>query len=198
MENLEDAAHATHVIAASVDVKLSRTPKLMVALSRTDNIVHFDWLKEASQNRRVISAKDYLLVHNSAAIGEAEKKYKFKLSETLDRARKLRAKGKLLFHGLYFFLCPGVAGNTSKTNRTPSEDDFRLILEGAGAKVLSVLPDHTDARARIIIVTSKLAGEKKKQIRNKDVAQAVSRGAFVKTTDEVFHAIMTQKLDWNG
>lgn len=194
MENLEDAVNATHVIAASDDAELKRTPKLMVALCRTGNIVHYEWLVKSGEAGKALPTDGYqLIAKNSHVVGQsvkaAEKTYECNMQETISRGNRLRAKGKLLFHGLDFYLCDGVAGNKSKKNLTPDASTFRLILEGAGAKVVTEL--HTPQRS--IIVTSKHEGEKKKQL--KKFAKAMEDGAIAKTTDEVFHAIMTQKFE---
>lgn len=188
IETIEDAFQATHVIAASKDVKLKRTPKFMVAISRTSNMVHLDWLIESARKGEALDTQEFLLLDQT----EAEKQYNFKLSESLARGNKLRAKGTLLLDSVDMFLCNGVAGSVREGDKTPPEKDFRLILEGAGAKVLTTLAQRSSEKGKMVIVTSKDAKERKKQLAKRDVATAVKQGAIVKTAEEIFHAIMTQ------
>lgn len=189
IEKIEDAVKATHVIAASKDVKLKRTPKFMVAISRTSNIVHLDWLIESARKGEALDAQEFLLLDQT----EAESQYNFKLSETLARGNTLRDKGTLLLDGIDVFLCNGVAGSVRKGDKTPPETDFRLILEAAGASVLTTLPtQRSSGKSKTIIITSKDPKERKKQLSKRDVMTAVKQGAVPKTAEEIFHAIMTQ------
>ena len=189
IETIDDAFKATHVIAASKDVKLKRTPKFMVALSRTSNIVHLDWLIESARKGVALDAQEFLLLDQK----EAEMQYNFKLSETLARGNKLRDKGTWLLDGIDVFLCNGVAGSVRQGDKTPPEHDFRLILEAAGAKVLTTLPTQRGSgRMKTVIVTSKDAKERKKQLSKRDVMTAIKQGAVTRTTEEIFHAIMMQ------
>lgn len=162
----------------------------MVALSRTSNIVHLDWLIESAKAGRALDTKDYLLVDQI----EAEKQFNFKMSEALLRGDRLREQGTLLLNGVDVFLCAGVAGNNRIGNKTPPMSEFRLILEGAGAKVLTNPPSALDSATKTIIITSKDPKEQKKQLSKKAVATAVKNGAIPKTTEEIFHAIMTQEF----
>lgn len=189
LEKVQDAATATHLVAASDDVRLKRTPKLMIALCRTGNIVHLDWLEQSAVKREALEVTNFLLINEK----EAEIQYNFSMPETLQRAHEMRENGKSLFEGCGFYLCAGVAGSRAADNRTPPEEDFRLILEAAGGTVFKSLP--TTKRSNFdsfLIVVSKLGKEAKKQLSMKKVAEAVQKGAIPKTTEEIFHAIMTQ------
>ena len=191
IEKIEDALNATHVIAACKDVKLKRTPKFMVAISRTSNIVHLDWLIESARKGEALDTQEFLLLDQT----EAEMQYNFKLSESLARGNELRDKGTLLLEGVDVFLCSGVAGSVRKGDKTPPENDFRLILEAAGAKVLTALPKQRfSGEGKTVIITSKDAKERKKQLSKRDVMTAVKQGAVAKTAEEIFHAIMTQEF----
>ena len=96
--------------------------------------------------------------------------------------------------GFDVYICAGVAGNKKEGNLTPTKATFRNILEGAGAKLLDSLPTVLGNDHRTLIITSKMPKEATKQLSVKKVTKAVQQGAVAKTTDEIFHAIMTQQF----
>jgi hypothetical protein len=49
-----------------------------------------------------------------------------------------------------------------------------------------------------IVIMSKVAGEAKKQLLAKKVAETLKKGDISKTTEEMFHGIMTQKFETQG
>jgi hypothetical protein len=189
LEKVADAATATHVIAKEKGSSLRRTPKLMIGLCRTSNIVHWDWLEKSAKARKALPSKNFLLVNDT----EAEAQYNFNMRETLMRAGKMRSQGKSLLGGYSVFVCAGVAGNEAEGNRTPPVEDFRLILEAADAKWINSLTKSPGSK-NIILVVSKVTKESKKQLSVKKVAEAVKKGAVPKTTEEMFHGIMMQRF----
>jgi hypothetical protein len=189
LENLDDAANATHLIAPT-DREALRTPKLMIALCRTPNILHADWLEQSAAAGKALDTEKFLLLNQK----KAEKRYDFNMAKALANAKELRSKGELLLTGYDVYVCGGVAGNARQGNKTPNKDDFVAILQGAGANVLASLPS-SDLQNPTIIITSKLGVEAKKQLSFKEEANAVSEGAVVKTTEEIFHSFMTQEFD---
>jgi hypothetical protein len=191
LDKVDDASTATHVIAGSQGTTLRRTPKLMIGLCKTSNVVNLDWLLESAKDRKALPSKKFLLVDD----GEAEANYDFHMRETLMRAGSMRSSGKSLLGRYSVFVCAGVAGNKSKNNRTPPIEEFRLILEAAGATWLSSLPSNTKSLSSTIVIMSKVAGEAKKQLSAKKVAETLKKGAISKTTEEMFHGIMTQKFE---
>jgi hypothetical protein len=193
LDKVSDAASATHVIAGSKGTRLRRTPKLMIGLCRTSNIVDLEWLLQSAKDRKPLPSKKFLLVKD----GVAETQYDFNMRETLVRAGKLRSNGKIVLGTYCVFVCTGVAGNQSKDNRTPPLKEFRLILEAAGATWISSLPNSTSSSSifsKVILIVSKVEREAKKQLSLKKVAEAVNKGAISQTTEELFHGIMTQKF----
>lgn len=193
MEKTQDAARATHVIAASAEVRLKRTPKLMVALCSTANIVHLDWLEKSCAKGKVLPTRSFLLLDEV----EAEDLYRFNMRKTLQRAKRMHARGETLLGGLGVFLCSGVAGSKTRGNRTPPVQEFHLILEAAGANVLKALPTKATVLKSTLIIVSNIDREANKQLANKKVGVALERGALVKSTDEIFHAIMTQEANFS-
>jgi hypothetical protein len=190
LEKLEDTPIATHLIASGDKDQLKRTPKLMIALCRTPNIVHSDWLTKSAAEGKVLDTKEFLLLNQK----KAEKRYDFNMSQSLERAKELRDKGGLLLSGYDAYICVGVAGSTRKGNLTPSNEDFRMILKGAGvATVLTSLP--SELKNPTIVITSKLDAEATKQLAVKKVVAAMNgQRTVVKTTEELFHSIMTQEF----
>lgn len=190
LENTEDAVNVTHVIAGSRGSSIRRTPKLMIGLCKTNNIVDLEWLVQSAKQRKVLSSKNFQLVNDK----KAEAQYKFSMHSSLQRAGVMRASGQTLFGGYSLFCCRGVAGNKNRGNMTPPSKEFRLILESAGGAWLSSLPNKEDLTGTVIIV-SKVQSEAKKQLSTKKMAEALEKGAVAKTTEDIFHSIMLQEFD---
>ena len=167
---------------------MRRTPKLMIGLCKTNNIVDLDWLTQSDKQRKALPSDKFLIKDK-----RAETQYNFNLRKSLTRAGKMRCSGKTLLGGYSVFCCNGVAGNKKKGNMTPPMKEFRSILEAAGARVITALPNQNDC-SQIIILVSKLKDEAKKQLATKKVAESLGKGAFAKTTEEIFQSIMTQEF----
>lgn len=190
-KNIEDALDATHVIAGSKGTSMRRTPKLMIGICKTNNIVDLEWLVQSAKQRKVLPSKNFLLVKDE----QAEIQYKFKMHASLIRAGKLRCNGKTLLGGYSVYCCTGVAGNKKKGNMTPPPKEFRLIVESAGAAWKASLPKNSDF-SHVIVVVSKVESEAKKQLLAKKVVDALDKGAIAKTTEEIFHGIMQQEFNF--
>lgn len=169
LEKIEDAASATHIIAGDGKASLRRTPKLMIGLCKTTNIVNLEWLVKSAKSRKVLPANNFRLLSDK----EAEKQYHFSMrelhhvfylfcpspwialinaqtavillfipiEETLGRAEMMRKNSQSLLGGYFVHVCSGVAGNKQKGNMTPPSKEFRLIVEAAGGKWLASVPD---------------------------------------------------------
>jgi hypothetical protein len=142
LESIEDAQAATHIIVTDGETKLRRTPKLMICICTSPNIVKLEWLEQSAKEQRILDTTPYLLIDDK----EAEKRYSFKMKETIQNGIEVRRKGGVL-GGLYVYICAGVAGN-----QAPSMKELNLIIKAAGGKVLRSL-DTCDP-AKTIIVTS--------------------------------------------
>jgi hypothetical protein len=202
-EYIGDASKATHLVIDVKDdgkPKLLRTPKFMIAVARGCKIVHINFYKDSIVNNGFMDEKNYLLWYMTDAkvrseLKAFEKKYSFRLEESITRARKLRMQNRLLLTGIKVYICPGVAGKNDQNNRTPMASEFRAILEGAGATVLKALPESFEYIPKTIIITSKVEKEATKQKRTATVKRALEEHDVVAmTTVELFDAIMTQIL----
>jgi hypothetical protein len=194
LERIEDAASATHIIAGDDKISLRRTPKLMVALCKTSNIVGLQWLLKSAKAKRALPSKAYLLLDDAGA----EKQYRFSMRETLIQADGMRANGKALLTGYSVHVCSGVAGKDTKNNKTPRLGEFKLIVEAAGASWMSSLPEPSKTGvdcSKIILISSKIAKEAKTQLSKNGAPDAIKHGATTISTEELFHRLMTQSLD---
>jgi hypothetical protein len=90
LDKVDDDLIATHVIAGSQGTALRRTPKLMIGLCKTSNVVNLDWLLESAKDKEALPSKKFLLVDD----GEAEANYDFRMRKTLMRAGSMRSSGK--------------------------------------------------------------------------------------------------------
>jgi hypothetical protein len=183
LENVDQAHSATHVLVTDGSTSIRRTPKLMIALCRTPNIITSDWLLHSANVGKALETDKFLVLDDE----KAEKMYNFSLRKTIDRIRSNINNGNLLLDGWSVYVCKGVAGHKS-----PPEKEFRLIVEAAGGKWLDSLKASNTSATKTIIITSD--PEPKKQISTKDVTTALKSGALKKTTTWLFHSTMTQEL----
>jgi len=187
VDHLEEAHTATHVIAGDTKTSIRRTPKLMIGLCCSSNIVNLDWLVKSNAAHRALPSEDFLILDDN----EAEKQYKFVMKQTLNRISSFAERGTSLLAGWHVFSCKGVVGN-----KAPPEKEFRLIIEAAGGKWLPSLSASSMKGldiSHLMVITSD--PETKKQTSLKAVASALANGAAKLTTSQLFHAFMTQKLD---
>jgi len=186
IDSLHEARFATHVIAGDNNHSLRRTPKLMVALSCTSNILHMDWLRQSILEDKIMSARKYLVLKDSVA----EKKYKFSMKETILEGTRRRKEGGLLCKWVVLF-AGGVAGNGA-----PKREELELIVEAAGGKAIfqSDLPIRKeDDKTRVIVITSDPRSNA--QTKNKDLQRITAEGAGSFTTTWLFDCITRQKLE---
>ncbi|GKY93110.1 hypothetical protein MPSEU_000279200 [Mayamaea pseudoterrestris] len=182
----EHAHEATHVIASDGKQQLKRTPKLMIALNKTPNIVTLDWFTECAKKGAVLPC-DTFLVNDK----RAEKEYDFVMNETLDRITEHLENGIAVLTGKHVYVCKGVAGN-----KAPKEDEFKCIVEAAGGEWLPNLKTRSGIQKEdVIIITNCDSTEEAKQTKVTAVASAIRQGAQQKTTSWLFKTMMTQHLD---
>ncbi|KAJ2832440.1 regulator of Ty1 Transposition [Coemansia furcata] len=123
-----DATHATHLVCAEI----KRTLKMLMALSsgRVD-IVSLAWLEQSLAHRRWISMSpadgDPLAAKCSVVDRAAEKKWDFRLEESIQRARKRR-----LLEGVTVFLTP---------QSEPKLKVLRPLIEIAGGEAVDSLEE---------------------------------------------------------
>jgi hypothetical protein len=187
LEDIKDAHTATHVISTDGTESIRRTPKLMIGICRTRNIVNKLWLLNSSKQGRSLPCDDFLILNDT----EAEAKYDFSMRDTLERVSSNIEEGTSLLGGWWIYVCKGVAGK-----KAPSEAELKLIVEAAGGTWLSSLNSSymkdVDV-SRLLVVTGD--PDTKKQLSPKPVASALRDGAVKQTTSWLFHAVMTQHLD---
>ena len=200
VDNVEEA---THVIASDivlgrrVNVKapLRRTPKLMAALCVIDNIVDKRWLSESAKNGNPEPPENYLVNDT-----EAEEKYKMVLRDSIARSKIMREEeNRRLLSGYSVYIIKGVDGVNTRTHKTPKLEDFKMMINAAGGKLLRQdelyeRPTKNTDYSKFIIITSKLEDEKKKQLREKYVKDAIKDGARDVDTETFFDSFMRQQL----
>lgn len=187
LENVDEASNATHVIAGDGVTALRRTPKLMICISRTSNILNSNWLAASAKEGMPLDCGEYLLLGDRGA----EKKYDFVMKETLVNGIAVRQEQDGLLSGWHVFFCKGVAGN-----RAPPAPELNLIVLAAGGANLRSLSARETKKvnpSKVIIITSDPATSA--QTSAKDAVRMTSNGAKVFTTTWLFHCIITQTLD---
>lgn len=181
VENIADAHTATHVIASDEKTSMRRTPKLMIALCSTENIVSLNWLVESAEAKKLLPCRDYVI-----ADAHAEKKYGFSMKKTLKTIESRRSR---LLEGWSVYVCKGVAGN-----KAPGADELQLMIEAAGGSLLGSFTKKKGLDfSKILIITSD--PETSKQVSTKTVAAALDEGASKRTVKWLFDALMKQESD---
>ncbi len=184
VESIEEAHTATHIIVTDGTTKFRRTPKLMVCICKSPNIVKLEWLEQSAKEQRVLDTTLYLLIGDK----EAEKRYSFSMKETIQNGIEVREKGGVL-GGFYVYICSGVAGN-----QAPSTKELNLIIEVAGGKVLSSLSTcKVLDPAKTIVLTSDPSTPS--QLREPGVKSIPKLGGKIVSTSWLFHVIITQCIN---
>ena len=129
IENVEEAITATHVIASDGEDRLRRTPKLMIAISRTSNILYISWLEQSAKQQMILPTNDFLLVNDKAA----ESYYDFSMIHSIRNGLSARTHGGVL-GGFHVYICSNVAGN-----KAPTLKELHLIIVAASGTVLESL-----------------------------------------------------------
>jgi Regulator of Ty1 transposition protein 107 BRCT domain len=189
IEDLKDAHKCTHLVASDGKTSIKRTPKLMIALCVTTNIVTLKWLQDSAASGTLRDTKQYLILRDK----EAEKAYSFSMSKTLQRVKGRQAKGMTLLQGRKVFVCQTVFKNMEDGKKSPPPTDLRLIVGAAGGQWVDKSKDLNAASAReFLVITNSDPKLKKSQEKQKDVASALASGAESVSLKSFLHAMMTQ------
>jgi len=142
--DIDDASSATHVIAGDDKTAIRRTPRLMIGICVTANILSMEWLVSSKRSRRFIETRPFLLLHDRVA----ERNYSFSMKETLLNGQLRRQEGGVL-KDLNIYFCKKLAGN-----KAPKADELNLIVSCAGGNVISELSVENVNLKKIIVITS--------------------------------------------
>ena len=183
IEKVEEAGMATHVIAGDDNSSLRRTPKVMIGICKTSNIVHMNWLLSSARKRKPLPSREFLLLNDV----KAETAYGFKMLDTISNGTQMRQEGKSLLNGKAIVVCQGVAGN-----KAPPLNELKLIVEAAGGQWATASALGKLQAAQAIIITSNPAT--KNQLASKTISQAIKKGVPYRTTSWLFDCIMKQEL----
>lgn len=112
---VQDVKDCTHLVTS----RIQRTQKFLSALSYAPKILSVDWIKTCLKEGKIVDENNYFLVDP-----ESEQKYSFKLSESLDRARKNKHS---LFKGYLFQISPAAVSNYNDGINT-----IKQIIEANG------------------------------------------------------------------
>uniref|UniRef100_A0A7S2NXA5 BRCT domain-containing protein n=1 Tax=Leptocylindrus danicus TaxID=163516 RepID=A0A7S2NXA5_9STRA len=184
IESLEKAHEATHVIAGDGQKNsLRRTPKLMIGLCSTSNILHLDWLITSYKQKRFCESRQFLLLHDQTA----ESNYSFSMKETLRNGEERRSEGGL-FTGRSIYFAKNVAGN-----KAPKAEELRMIIDAAGGKVVDSLSPDKDYYPNVFVITSDPLFHPD-LVAAQEAEEYVSEVADVFPTSWLFDVIIHQKL----
>ena len=182
VESIDMAYTVTHVIVTDGRAKLRRTPKLMICICKTSNILSTEWLEKSANEQKVLDAAPFLWVNDK----EAESKYNFSMKDTVQNGMLAREHRGGVFGGYHFYICSGIAGN-----RAPSMKEFKLIIEAAGGHLLSSLaPSQILDPLKTVILTSDPPTPS--QLKERGVKNIAKCGGKLETTSWLFHSIITQ------
>jgi hypothetical protein len=167
-EVTNEVSKCTHLVTAG---KVLRTVKMLSAInSGCANVVTFDWVKESLRAGKLLDGEKWAVKD-----AEMEKKYHFRLEESLRRAREAR-----LFEGMVFYCTE---------NTLPPPDQLKEIVESGGGTVKTALPAKSNADAKLIVVSC----EKDKVVCEK------LKGRFSKfyIPELILTGVLQQKLDFD-
>ena len=189
IDSITHAHDATHVIAADDGTSLRRTPKLMICVCRTSNILHMSWLVKSAEKGRPLPCNGHLLLNDT----KAESTYNFSMKETLKNGIEVRTNQGGLLDGWKVFFCKGVAGH-----KAPSMQELRLIIDAAGGTVLDTLTTKEAGAIAsdrsVLIVTSDPPTAAQKSQADK-LMEKLGTSGRVETTSWLFQCIIRQKID---
>eukprot|EP00970_Alexandrium_tamarense_P019258 scaffold13820_cov207-Alexandrium_tamarense.AAC.2 len=185
VEAIGDAATATHIIVNDgKSYKLRRTPKLMIGISKTNNIISLEWLEQSARNQRVLETEEFLYFGDE----EAEERYNFSMKETIQNGITARRERGGVLGGWNVYICNGVAGNNA-----PSAKELHLIIESAGGRVIKSLSDSYSLNPlKTIIMTSDPSTISQRG--EAGVARMTSMGTTTCVPQWLFQVIISQKL----
>ncbi|KAL7482963.1 hypothetical protein ACHAW6_008613 [Cyclotella cf. meneghiniana] len=184
VENIEDAATATHIIVSDGNTPLRRTPKLMICISKVSKILNIRWLEESFRQHQLLDTKDFLHLDDT----EAETRYSFSMRETIRHGINVRHERGGVLGGRWIYICRGVAGK-----QAPSTKELHLIIEAAGGTVLrSLCSSHNYDPINTIIITSDPRTQS--QLNENGIEKQIANGAKTCTTSWLFHTIITQQF----
>lgn len=185
VEDIDEVASATHLIACTRNASLKRTAKLLVCLaSNTENIVYDDWLNDSVEAGKFLPTRKYLILNDK----EAEKKYGFTMKETLQRIQS--GGGTKILEGWSVYLCNGVAGD-----KAPSKQEFQCIVDATGAEWLGSQKELKAAGPKKLLVLTGVTGVER-QLKVPAVKKALAQGALAKSFKELFDVIILQVCNW--
>jgi hypothetical protein len=154
------------------------TPKLMIALCSTRNIVTLDWLIDSKKAGEILDCDQYLVFNGN----EVQSKFGFCMKETLENHISARRRGGILA-GWSVLVCEGVAGNNP-----PSETDLKMIVEAAGGRVMYSCPESPE---KVLVITSDPP-----TVRQRSTSYEQSRkGNLVVTITWLFDCVMRQQFN---
>jgi hypothetical protein len=193
ISDIKDAHKCTHLIASDGKTSMKRTPKLMIALCKTSNIVSLKWLQDSGKAGKLLDTRQYLLLNDL----EAEKAYSFTMSKTLARVKERQRNGLTLLGGRRIYVCPTVFKNTEDGKKSPPAGDLKLIVSAAGGHFVEKFADLRTKDARdLVVITNSDTKQKQKQEAQKDVSNALlANGAVSKSLKSFLHLMMTQDID---
>lgn len=172
------------VIASDGKTKLRRTPKLMICVCKTSQILRLEWLEQSAKEQRVLDTTDFLLLGDK----DAEKRYNFSMKETLENGRQERRERGGILGEWYVYICSGVAGNNA-----PSAKELHLIMEATGATLIRSLSEsQVSDPSKTIVITSEPSTDA--QCSENGVEWVTRLGAKLLSTTWLFHTIITQKI----
>ena len=182
IESINEASSATHVIGGDDSNPFRRTPKLMVALCSTSNILHLDWLIASKRQNRFLETRPYLLLRDRLG----EKNYQFNMKETLQNGKMRREEGGIL-SGWRIYVAKNVAGN-----KAPKQEDLNVIITSAGGDFLDELNSEIDL-SNVIVITSD-PDTLPDHVEDQLAEDHVNDAAEVFPTTWLFDVILHQKL----
>ena len=176
-----DWLRVTHLLVEG-EVKIKRSAKVMVAMSRASYVVTVDWLRSCIENKTHIPPTHRVDVK----VPKNEESNKTISADSLERASVMRKTGKGVLSGCAISLCKQVAGK-----RAPTLQELECMVTAAGADWMGeCIPEKQSRGKRTIVITSDPCSK-----RQEKALKIRGDGVLTKTTSWLFDTLMFQRLD---
>lgn len=172
-----DINECTHLVTD----KMRRTIKFLCAVSIGVHIVTPRWLHKSNESKRFLPEEEFCLTDDVQTLDgeELQMKYNFNLQNTLKMVRESENR---LFHNLTMFVTKNVA---------PNPQQMKQILESAGAKVLSKMPNLNKETNTNLVIVSTLDDKR-------SLSNAIKSGCKIVSNEFVLTGVLRNQIDFTS
>ena len=182
IEDLAKYREVTHFIVGNSEEAMSRTMKLMMAISYGVPVVKIQWLVDSSNAGELLPCDEYFPDDKSL-----QDKHNFTIKASITNALTLLKSGGLLA-SFSVYICPGVAGNGKGQ---PPVAELNLLIKANGAKILTTQTSISSHDITKVLLISSYAGQ---VFKSPKLVKAKEAGCKTVPLADLFLALTQQSL----